>query len=175
LILVAVLTCCLLLAAWLVLGGVSKPVPNSVVPAAAASMPVTAPRPVLQSADILRNEAVAALKARQLDSLVQVNSKPGYVRLEGELTTPEIARFEQALQELEDRYGSTTRIEASIKPMTYALPFQIRQVLMGHDSRIILTDGTEVYEGQHVAGFRLAAVRSGKLLFTGKRSVEVAW
>jgi hypothetical protein len=169
--------CSVLLAAWLAFGGLSNDASNTAVPATAASKPPTrmAPRPVLQSAEVLRNEAVAALKARQLDGLVQVSSRPGFVRIEGELTAPEIARFEQALQEFQDRYGSTTRIEASIKPLVYALPFQIRQVLMGLDSRIILSDGREVYEGQHVEGFRLAAVRAGKLLFTGRRTVEVAW
>ena len=39
----------------------------------------------------------------------------------------------------------------------------------------VVTDGREVREGQQVEGFRLAAVRAGKLLFTGRRTVEVAW
>jgi hypothetical protein len=175
LILGGVLLCSVTLAAWLAFGSPLNDAKTAVPAMAASKPPVMAPRPMLHSAETLRHDAVAALKAWQLDSLVQVSSRPGFLRLEGELTTPEITRFEQALQELQDRFGSTTRIEASIKSLVYALPFQIRQVLLGIDSRIILNDGTAIYEGQHVAGFRLAAVRAGKLLFTGKRTVEVAW
>jgi type III secretion protein D len=95
--------------------------------------------------------------------------------MEGELTSQERARFEQALLVMQRRFGANTLIEAKLTPLNSALPFRIHQILMGPDSQIVLSDGRRMYVGDQMSGFRLLSVRAGKLLFSGQRKVEVSW
>ncbi|MDQ0083801.1 type III secretion protein D [Variovorax boronicumulans] len=131
--------------------------------------------PMRRSADQLRSDALGMLRDRQLEAVVQITTRAGYLFMEGELTSQERERFEESLLAMQRQFGATTEIEAKLTPLSAALPFGIQQVLMGRDSRIVLTNGREMYEGDLVAGFRLVAVRPGKLLFMGKRKVEISW
>jgi type III secretion protein D len=167
----SLLMCCVFAGIFLAIRGNA---PEQVVAVKQAAPPPPMPQRG-PAAEVLHRDAQAALNTQQLGGLVKVGTKPGFLRIDGELTPPEITRFEQALQELQNRYGATTRIEASIKPLSYALPFRIRQVLMGVDSHVVLDSGEEVFEGARIGQFRLVSIRAGKVVFFGPRTVEVTW
>ncbi|UXH79525.1 FHA domain-containing protein [Roseateles amylovorans] len=55
------------------------------------------------------------------------------------------------------------------------LPFVVREVMLGQQSRVTLTDGRVLLPGDEVAGWRLMEVRASTLVFSGEQRVQVPW
>jgi type III secretion protein D len=147
----------------------SAPVAAEAAPTA-APVQATVPEPHAVVAEVRR-----LLKERGLPSSIRVNATPGAVQVEAELDESQRPRFESALVALDKRLGGTVEIHAQMRRAPIDLPFTVREVLMGPVSSIILSDGRALRVGETMDGVKLAAVRPGKLLFTGRRTVEVAW
>lgn len=58
---------------------------------------------------------------------------------------------------------------------TVVLPFDVREVLFGSRSYVVLTDGRRLSPGDTVESWRLTDIRPGTLVFEGPRKVLVPW
>lgn len=58
---------------------------------------------------------------------------------------------------------------------TVVLPFDVREVLFGSRSYVVLTDGRRLSPGDTVQSWRLTDIRPGTLVFEGPRKVLVPW
>jgi hypothetical protein len=58
---------------------------------------------------------------------------------------------------------------------TVVLPFDVREVLLGPRSYVVLTDGRRLSPGDTVQSWRLTDIRPGALVFEGPRKVLVPW
>lgn len=143
--------------------------------AAPARAAVAPPAPPALAPAQLRSAAFALLADYHLEQAVQVSADTGQLRLHATLGPRARESFEQSLLALQRRFGATTRIEATITSAEATLPFRIRQVLMGSDSRVVLSDGRAMYEGDQLSGYRLVSIREGVIVFSGPRKVEVPW
>ncbi|ANH70972.1 hypothetical protein [Mitsuaria sp. 7] len=75
-----------------------------------------------------------------------------------------------------DRSGGRDRLLVNVPgDGVVILPFDIREVLLGADSHVILTNGRRLAPGDRVGEWRLAEIRPGALVFDGPRKVLVGW
>ncbi|MDH0865333.1 FHA domain-containing protein [Mitsuaria sp. GD03876] len=58
---------------------------------------------------------------------------------------------------------------------TVTLPFDVRSVLLGAQSHVILTDGRRLDPGDEIGDWRLVDVQPGVLVFDGPRKVRIGW
>lgn len=126
-------------------------------------------------AESIRHEATRVLRERELAELVNVVSTPGQLYLDAQLDDAETRRFESALVALNRSFGGNVKINAKLTPLTSTLPFVVKEVVTGPAAHITLGNGKIVYEGGMAAGYRLVAIRPGKLLFAGTRRIELPW
>lgn len=137
-----------------------------------------APAPVALApadAETVGNEAARILRERGLQRVVDIVYETGHVTLRGELDEEEMRRLESAVAALHRRFGKTLVVDVKATALSRALPFQVREVVTGVAPHITLADGTRVYEGSTVGGYRLQAILPGKLRFDGKRQLELPW
>jgi type III secretion protein D len=91
------------------------------------------------------------------------------------LDDEEAARFERVLAGFVKAHNINFPIHAKVGSAEAMLPFKIRQVVTGVNAGIVTEDGTRLYVGDAYKGMRLAAIEDSRLVFTGKRRVEVKW
>lgn len=140
------------------------------------SLPVRPiPKAKPTDANSIRHEATRVLRERELAELVNVVSTQGQLYLEAQLDDAETRRLESALVALNRSFGGSVKINAKLAPLTSTLPFVVKEVVTGPAAHITLGNGKVVYEGGMAAGYRLVAIRPGKLLFAGTRRIELPW
>lgn len=91
------------------------------------------------------------------------------------LDDEETARFEHILASFIKANGITFPVNAMVGTGESMLPFKIRQVISGRDAGVVTQDGERLYVGDELHGVRLVAVRGSRLVFAGKRKIEVNW
>ncbi|WP_426162334.1 FHA domain-containing protein [Pseudoduganella sp. R-34] len=164
---VTALALLLLVLAWCVLRSPSAQPPSAAAAPAAAAVPA--------EADEIARQTERVLSERDLSKLVGIVYETGHLTLSAELDADESRRFDSALASLRQRFGTRVRIDVALTPLQRALPFDVREIVTGSAPHITLADGTVMYEGTSMAGYRLQAIRPGKLLFDGKRQLELPW
>lgn len=140
--------------------------------AIAQSDPATLHSP---SPSFLQSEANKILRDRQLADLVRVQFLERHLIIEGELNEQEVKRLESALQAIDRVFGDEIRVTGRVTPLSASVPFKIIQIVMGADSYLVLEGGERLYVGETHAAYKLLAIRPGRLVFSGRRRVEVPW
>jgi len=139
----------------------------------APALPALAPGPA--DAETVGGEAARILRERGLQRVVEIVYETGHVALAGDLDDDEARRLDSAVAALHRRFGNTLVVDVKTTTLSRRLPFQVREVVTGVAPHITLADGTRVYEGGTVGGYRLRAILPGRLQFDGKRQLELPW
>ncbi|HJV73235.1 MAG TPA: FHA domain-containing protein [Noviherbaspirillum sp.] len=95
--------------------------------------------------------------------------------MQAALDDDEAARFERVLTGFIKAHQITFPVYAKVGNAEAMLPFKIRQVVTGANASVVTEDGDRLYVGDEVQGVKLAAIQPSKLIFTGKRKIEVKW
>ena len=126
-------------------------------------------------ADELARQLSRYLADRDLLDKVEIETSVERWEIRGSLDAEDSARLERVLRSFEQRYEPVAPISASVVPVAELLPFRVVQVAGGKAPNVVLEDGKRMYVGDTVEGYRLMSVDSKKLVFAGKRRIEVAW
>ena len=95
--------------------------------------------------------------------------------MRGDLDPMETARFERVLKGFMAEYKVTFPVNAKVVPTEEMLPFRIMQVVSGSHASIVTNDGSRLYVGDEYQGIRVMSITGNKLVFAGKRKIEVVW
>ncbi|WP_292933896.1 FHA domain-containing protein [Noviherbaspirillum sp.] len=120
-------------------------------------------------------ELEQSLVAHNLSKQLQVADEGNGIRISGELNSEQQQILEAILVPFVKKYGDMLAINASIIPPARNLPFGITQIASGPLPHIVTDDGVRMFIGASYKGYRLAAVRDHKLMFSGERTVEIEW
>lgn len=146
-------------------------------PLAVAEPRQAAPSPVHEERSV--NSALAELEQslaeHKLSKQLQVINEGKNIRINGELNSEQQGQLEAILVPYVKKYGDMLAINANILPPARNLPFGIRQIASGPLPHVVTDDGVRMFIGASYKGYRLAAVRDHKLMFSGERTVEIDW
>ena len=95
--------------------------------------------------------------------------------MRGDLDDDETARFERVLKTFMDEHKITFPVNAKVVSADQMLPFRISQVVSGSHASIVTDDGSRLYVGDEYRGVRVVAIQGSRLVFAGKRKIEVNW
>lgn len=95
--------------------------------------------------------------------------------MQAALDDDEAARFERILAAFVKQHNITFPINARVGSAESMLPFKIRQVISGANASVVTQDGNRLYIGDEYQGVRLVSIQSNRLVFAGKRKIEVKW
>jgi hypothetical protein len=133
------------------------------------SVPTSIPAP--EALDELNRQ----LSANQLNGVLNVTRVRNAIDITGDLDTAQLRRFEEVLLPFVKKYGEILSINAQFLPPERHLPFTIKQIVSGAMPHVVTNDNVKIFEGGEYKGYRLAAIKEHKLIFNGKRSIELAW
>lgn len=136
-------------------------------PASAAS----APKPMAE----LQRLFMARLRAADLAPLLEIELGDAKWHLRGSLSPEEDRRLESVIAAFFKEHRPPVAFTALVVPPEALLPFRISQISAGQMANVVTADGKRMFVGDSHAGYTLARVEPHKLVFTGKRRVEVAW
>jgi type III secretion protein D len=112
---------------------------------------------------------------RDLLQRVDFDFSGGRLEMRGNMDTEEQERFERLLKKFDKTFHPKFEIVARIVPLKDLLPFKIVEVTTGKGANVVTDSGQRLFLGDSLKGYRLAAVESGKVTFSGKRRIEVTW
>ncbi|MBV6322485.1 FHA domain-containing protein [Duganella violaceipulchra] len=142
---------------------------------AAEPAPIVGADAPVADAEGVRKEAVRVLGERALLDLVSIVYDAEHLSLEAQLDEAETRRFDGALAALHRSLGSAVAIDVKLVPMAVTPPFEVREIVSGPGAHVTLANGQVIYEGGSAGGYRLLAIHPGKLLFSGRRQIELPW
>jgi type III secretion protein D len=152
------------------------PDPAARAPAAAASMalPGASAASAAASPEELRRLFKARLQAAELLRALEVELTDSHWVLRGDLGPEEDARLERLVAAFFAQHRPNVTFEATIVPSVELLPFRIAQISAGRLAHVVTADGKRLFVGDQLKGYTLARVEPTKVVFTGKRRIEVA-
>ncbi|MCW7536979.1 hypothetical protein OOT46_03810 [Aquabacterium sp. A7-Y] len=142
--------------------------------APAASAVVPAPPPTAGNTQLqerFRHRLAEAELSRYVD--VEFGAE-GWV-VKGGLGGEDIQRFGRVLAAFIKEQNIRFPVEAKITEAEDLLPFRIREFSGGPLGSVVLTSGERLYVGDLHAGYRLASIQGRRIVFDGRRRVEVNW
>lgn len=135
--------------------------------------------PSVSQSSVPASEALEELRrqlsANQLGELLRATRVGNSIDIVGDLDTAQLRRFEEVLLPFVKKYGEVVSVNAQFLPPERHLPFSIKQIVSGAMPHVVTSDNVKIFEGGEYKGYRLAAIREHKLVFNGKRSIELAW
>ncbi|HEX5487453.1 MAG TPA: EscD/YscD/HrpQ family type III secretion system periplasmic domain-containing protein [Limnobacter sp.] len=105
-----------------------------------------------------------------------VKQEKNQVRVSTELSRAQSVKFETLLERLAEDYGQKVNIKAQLKLTREQLAvdgIQIRQVVLGQRSAVVLNDGQRLYVGGRYKGVSVESIDSDRVIFQGKAKYEV--
>jgi type III secretion protein D len=134
---------------------------------------------VLAGRAVSEDDLLAELKRQmgEQDLLQRVDFDFSADRLEmrANLDREEQERFERLLKKFDKTFHPKFEIVARIVPLKDLLPFKVVEATTGKGANVVTDSGDRLFVGDTLKGYRLAAVEPGKVTFTGRRHIEVAW
>jgi type III secretion protein D len=140
--------------------------------AAAASTPVA---PVRPSAEELRNRFTQRLREAELLPHLEIQFNADGWQVRGNLGPDEAQRLERVIVRFIEQQRPGVGIETTILAAEELLPFRIREIRAGAMAAVVTSEGRRLYVGDSASGYTLAKVESNRVIFTGKRRIEVPW
>lgn len=111
----------------------------------------------------------------QMIERFELHLQDGRWDMRADLAGEDKERFERLLARFVARHRIAFPVQARIVPSAALLPFTIEQVLSGAQASIVTADGKRLFVGDEYRGTRLVSMKDGRLLFAGKRKIEVQW
>lgn len=142
-------------------------------PGAAADARAAAARPLSPRA--LRAAFERELANAQMLERFELTLEDERWRMRADLGEEEKERFERMLARFVAAHGIAFPVDARIVPSVALLPFRIEQVLSGAQAGIVTDGGQRLFVGDEYRGTRLVSMQDGRLVFAGKRRIEVQW
>jgi type III secretion protein D len=168
-------------------GGASDKLPfkNGVVAADAEHKSGTQAKQDIDPADTNKDRIVTQQELRdafrkrlsEVDLLKRfdLNLKDNDWTMKAALDDDEAARFERTLAAFVAQHKIGFPIQAKVGNAEHMLPFKIRQVISGANASVVTLDGNRLYVGDEYQGVRLVSIQGSRLVFAGKRKIEVRW
>jgi type III secretion protein D len=145
----------------------AQPLLQAAAPAATA--------PARPSQEELKTRFTQRLREAELLAQLELELEGEAWLVKGNLGPDEAQRLERVIvgfiQQQRPGVGIQTRILAAEE----LLPFRIREIRGGSAAAIVTDDGRRLYVGDSASGYTLARVESNRVIFTGKRRIEVPW
>lgn len=139
----------------------------------AQAAPAGPEAPAAPSATSSRSaSASASASAQSQDAALDAGPLPGPAAT---ASAPAITRDAEPVGRVERAAGGDRLVVRLPDDGTVTLPFDIREVLLGAQSHVVLTDGRHLEPGDRVGEWRLVDIRPGALVFDGPRKVMVGW
>ena len=95
--------------------------------------------------------------------------------LKGDLDEEQGERLSRVTKNFMAEHQITFPVKLKIVKPEELLPFSVRQVVTGNNASLVTGDGTRLFVGEEYRGMRLLAIQDGKLIFGGKRKIEMIW
>jgi type III secretion protein D len=143
---------------------------QSAIQLAASAAASSVPEPAAGLAE----EFTHALAERNLTDRLDLELSASRWNIRGSLDAEEQQRLERLLVHFTEKHQPDFPINVTLVSPADLLPFKVVEVISGKGAGIVTDGGDRVYVGDTVQGYRLSAVDPGKVVFVGKRRVEVA-
>jgi len=151
-----------------------EPLPASGASTAASGPEPAAKRPAL-TPDQLAEQFQRFLADRSLLDKVELELANDRWDIRASLDEEDKSRLERALRNFQAKFAPPVAIHVSVVPLSDLLPFRVVQVSSGKAANVVLDDGQRLFIGDSAEGYKLMSVEQGKLVFSGRRTIEVAW
>jgi type III secretion protein D len=115
------------------------------------------------------------LGERDLADRVDLKMEPHLWELRGNLDADEQERARRMIEAFNKRYLPPFLLQLNQVPQSEMLPFRIVQITTGKRGNIVTERGQRVFVGDVLDGYRLVSVERARIVFAGKRRVEVVW
>lgn len=140
---------------------------------ATPSTPPTPARPLTPAA--LRAAFERELDLAQMRDRFELQLDDDHWRMRADLGQEEQERFERMLARFVAAHRIGFPVDARIVPSAALLPFRVEQVLSGAQAGIVTDGGQRLFVGDEYRGMRLVSMKDGRLVFAGRRTIEVQW
>lgn len=114
------------------------------------------------------------LRERRLQD-VKMDTSGDTWNLDGSMDEEKIAILKRMIVRFSKRYPNSLTINNNVKPIDYALPFDVVRVVSGPYGHIEVDDGHKIYLGSEYKGMKLVSITSNELFFSGKTNITVNW
>ena len=123
----------------------------------------------------LRAMLVQRLRDAYLVDKLDINLTETEWSLRGLLDEEEAQRFNRILSAFYKEHNVKIPLKANLNSTEEMLPFKIQQFNGGAMASVVTDDGQRLYIGDSHMGFTLQRVEGSRIIFAGKRKVEVLW
>lgn len=149
--------------------------PDIDVPVKPAPAPAAAPASTVLTGAALRAAFERELADGQMRERFELDLGEARWTMRADLNDEEKERFERMLKRFIAAHRIGFPVDARVVPPAALLPFRIEQVLSGARAGVVTADGHRLFVGDEYRGTRLVSMKDGRLVFAGKRKIEVQW
>lgn len=149
--------------------------PDIDVPVKPAPAPAAVPTTAALSGAALRAAFERELADGQMRERFELQLDDARWTMRADLNEEEKERFERMLKRFIAAHRIDFPVDARVVPPSALLPFRIEQVLSGARAGVVTADGHRLFVGDEYRGTRLVSMKDGRLVFAGKRKIEVQW
>jgi len=115
------------------------------------------------------------LSEAELLQQFELNLKDNSWKMNANLDDEETKRFEKILQSFMQEFKVTFPVNAEIAGPDLMLPFKVRSVVSGANASLVTQEGRRIFVGEEYRGVRLVAINNNRIVFSGKRKIEMDW
>jgi type III secretion protein D len=144
--------------------------PETEVPADSAP-PAPAALPPAELERVFRRQ----LADRELIDKVELDLGARAWIVRGSLDADDQAMLDRMVRTFGQKFGTAVPIEVSIVPLADLLPFRVVQVTSGKTANVVIDSGERLFVGDTVKGYRLQSVEPNRVVFAGRRRIDLAW
>jgi type III secretion protein D len=144
-------------------------------PAATAATSVAAPAAAQATLETLAAEFKRQLSERDLLDRVDLSLAENRWEVRGTLDADEEARLMRLVNKFSMAHKPPFPIDVMMVPLRDMLPFRIIEVTTGKYGNVVTDSGERVFVGDTLEGYRLVSVAPSKIVFNGKRRIELPW
>lgn len=132
-------------------------------------------QPPLSNSEV-RQRLMHMMNERMLSDDVQVDVRDDHIVFSGRLPEDQLSVLDRMIVQFEQNSKDTFVYDNRVQRYVADLPFEIRQIVSGRFSQVVLDDGRRVYPGDVVDGFQLVSVADRIVNFrAGNDTYEVNW
>lgn len=162
---------------------VERPTPAAEIRPPAASLPAQpteALRSNTASQDRRTTEALAPLVIQRLKDVylaekLELDLSDTEWTIRGALDEEEKRQLERVLASFYKEHQVTIPLRLQVNSAEEMLPFKIQQFSGGALASVVVDDGTRLYVGDAHMGYTVQRIDGRRIVFAGKRKVEVIW
>lgn len=123
----------------------------------------------------LRSMLVQRLRDTYLEEKLEINLTDKEWSFHGSLDEEEAQRFHRVVSGFIKEHNVKISLKADVTASGETLPFKIQQFNGGAMASVVTDDGQRLYIGDAHMGYVLQQIDGRRIIFAGKRKVEVLW